>query len=73
MILKKNRHDQFDLHVEAVQAMRTLSAIMVQLNMCRDVLEQYIPQTLYTQFEYLAQCSETNGALRLLTIVGDSK
>lgn len=60
------------MHAEAVHAMRILSAVMIQLNMSRDVLEQHIPQTLYAQFEYLARCSEANGVLRLLSVV-DSK
>lgn len=63
------RPDTFDVHAEAVRAMCTLKSIVGQLDMSPDVLESHIPQTLYTQFEYLARCAETTGAFRLLAVV----
>lgn len=64
------RADTFDVHAEAVRAMAALQAIMGRLDMSPDQLEQHIPQTMYTQFEHLARCAETTGAIRLLAVVG---
>lgn len=64
------RADTFDVHAEAVRAMAALQAIMGRLDMSPDQLEQHIPQTMYTQFEYLARCAEATGAIRLLAVVG---
>lgn len=50
--------------------MRLLTAIMAQLQLSPDVLEQHIPQTLYTQYEFLARTAETSGSFRLLSVVG---
>lgn len=66
----RTRHDTVDPRPEARQAMRLLQAIMAQLQLSPDVLEQHIPQSLYTQYEFLARTAETSGAFRLLSVVG---